>query len=231
MYASGYCILPAHYLYDKEALKKIKHVSDKSHIYLIGYLPELVIQDFTQEGRQLIVHFLVLGTSYKVLLRIPDGYDLSFDNKVAFLKNAEGNKIYPNADIQTLALNKQHNILNFEVKYIGQAYGKDGNRNCIDRLLKHETLQKISLKGVPDGYDLYIVLLEVYENNKLITVMNPFAKEKDESNDRIKSGIEKLRETTEAEKTSLYEASLIRYFYLEFNKEFKIAFHQQTLKY
>jgi len=41
--------------------------------------------------------------------------------------------------------------IGFEVKYIGQAYGDAGSRNALDRLLKHETLQKIALNGAPNG--------------------------------------------------------------------------------
>lgn len=73
-----------------------------------------------------------------------------------------------------------------------------------------------------------MLLLAIQPNNQLFTVMNPFAINKDDGKARIKAGIDKLFSTTEQERTTLYEASLIRYFYPEFNKELKIAFHQQT---
>lgn len=38
----------------------------------------------------------------------------------------------------------------FDIQYIGQAYGKSGSRNALDRLRKHETVQKIALQGVPE---------------------------------------------------------------------------------
>lgn len=120
--------------------------------------------------------------------------------------------------------------MTFEVKYVGQAYGQDGSRNAVDRLLKHETLQKIALKGVPDGHQLTLLLLAVQPENQLFTVMNPFAKNKDGSGERIKAGLEKLYNTTEIERISIYEAALIRYFYPDFNKEFKDSFPSTNLK-
>lgn len=66
--------------------------------------------------------------------------------------------------------------------------------------------------------------------NQLVTVFNPFAKNKDEGGTRITSGLEKLFNTTEEERVSLYEAALIRYFYPEFNKEFKDSFPSTKLK-
>ena len=50
------------------------------------------------------------------------------------------------------------NLIDFEVLYIGQAFGDGGSRNALDRLLKHETLQKIAVKGVPAGSVLMLLL-------------------------------------------------------------------------
>lgn len=61
-------------------------------------------------------------------------------------------------------------------------------------------------------------------------MINPFAKNNDESGARIQSGLQKLFNTTEEERVSLYEAALIRYFYPEFNKEFKDSFPSTNLK-
>jgi hypothetical protein len=120
--------------------------------------------------------------------------------------------------------------MDFQVKYIGQSYGKNGSRNALDRLLKHETLQKISLKGVPSGYRLSLLLLEVEPNPQLLTVMIPNAKDTESDGDRIKSGIDKLYNTSDQERITLYEASLIRYFMPEYNKEFKNSFPSTNLK-
>jgi hypothetical protein len=90
--------------------------------------------------------------------------------------------------------------------------------------------KKIALKGIPDGHQIALLLLAVQPNNQLITMMNPFAQRHDDEGTRIKSGLDKLFNTTEEERTSLYEAALIRYFYPEFNKEFKDSFPSTNLK-
>jgi hypothetical protein len=118
----------------------------------------------------------------------------------------------------------------FMVKYVGQAFGSDGSRNAIDRLLKHETLQKIAVKGVPDGYTLQVILLEIHTDNRIITVFLPNAKSKDDDGKRCRLGLDKLFGTTDAERVSLYEAALIRHFSPEFNKEFKNSFPSTNLK-
>jgi len=146
------------------------------------------------------------------------------------LQDKTGEKYWPNEEDLQVTLSSESKAVNFEVKYIGQAYGDGGSRNAIDRLLKHETLQKISLKGVPDGHKLSLLMLSIEPSTQLFTVMNPFAKNLDEGGARIKSGLDKLFNTTEEERISLYEAALIRYFYPEFNIEFKDSFPSTNLK-
>lgn len=88
----------------------------------------------------------------------------------------------------------------------------------------HEKLQEICIKGVPQGHGLYLLLIEVAIGTNLNTIFNPQAKDQDNTHDRILKGLQAQAETTEAEKTTLYEASLIRYFEPPYNKEFKENF-------
>src|ERR1700744_6292950 len=96
--------------------------------------------------------------------------------------------------------------LNFDIQYIGQSYGSDGSRNALDRLRKHETLQKIALQGVPEGYRLELLLLEVVPATRVVTLFNPKAKNKTQGGQRIKAGLDKLFGTDEKERVSLFEA-------------------------
>jgi len=93
-----------------------------------------------------------------------------------------------------------------------------------------ETLQKIALKGVPEGCLLTLLLLEVQPSTMLVTLFNGHAQSKTEGEKRIKYGLDKLYGTTEQERISLYEAALIRYFSPQFNKEFKNSFPSTNLK-
>lgn len=61
-------------------------------------------------------------------------------------------------------------------------------------------------------------------------MFNPRAKDISKGEERIKAGLDKLFGTDEAERTTLYEASLIRYFEPRYNKEFKDSFPSTNLK-
>jgi len=135
----------------------------------------------------------------------------------------------PEVDI-IYRLSREFRAVNFEVVYIGQSYGNNGSRNSVDRLTKHETLQKISLEGVPEGYEISIYMFPIEPDNRIITKINPHAKNKNKDSDRIKNGIKKLRSTTEAEKVTLYEASMIKYFQPKYNKEFVNIFPSTNMK-
>ena len=230
MYATSFCIIPAESIYDKEALAPLMSVIKTCHIYLIGYVPKIDFVGAKQDSNKLSLFFSILDDKYTLETDVPDGLKLEQDDGAFFLSNEQGERILPDKSSIQVRLCHESNVVNFEVKYIGQAYGKDGSRNAIDRLLKHETLQKISLKGVPDGYQLTLLLLEVQPNTQLFTVFNPHAKNKDEDSYRIKAGLDKLCGTTEQERIALYEASLIRYFLPSYNKEFKNSFPSTNLK-
>jgi len=230
MYAYSFCTIPAEGIYDKEALAPLMSVIESCHIYLIGYTPVINFVDAQQEGGQLNLKFTVTGNEYTVSYDLPEGLSLKQDGELFYLGDLSGQRFFPNEQEMQARLSSESKAVNFEVKYIGQAYGQDGSRNAVDRLLKHETLQKIALKGVPDGYRFSLLLLAIQPNNQLFTLMNPFASNKDEGPSRIRSGLDKLFNTTEQERIALYEASLIRYFSPEYNKEFKNSFPSTNLK-
>lgn len=230
MHAFSFCTIPAEGIYDKENLAPLMSVIETCHIYLIGYTPKIEFIDAQQKESVLALKFSILGKDCIISSKLPPGLSLKRDGELYYLEDVLGQRCWPNEYEMQARLSSELKTINFEVKYIGQAYGQDGSRNAIDRLLKHETLQKIALKGVPDGYRLSLLLLAVQPNNRLITTINPFAKNHDVGSARIESGLEKLFNTSEEERISLYEAALIRYFYPEFNKDFKDSFPSTNLK-
>ena len=229
MYAYSYCTMPAEAIYDKAILQSMMSVIETCHIYCIGYTPIVDFTGASQTGDELNIQLNVLGKKYTVTYSIP-GLIYKMEDGYNFLEDPTGERFWPDMEHVQARLSNEFKAVTFDVKYIGQAYGQDGSRNAIDRLLKHETLQKIALKGVPSGHKLTLLLLSIQPSNQLITMMNPFAKNGDSGDARIKQGLDKAQNTTEAEKISLYEAALIRYFYPEFNKEFKDSFPSTNLK-
>ncbi|MBO1855017.1 hypothetical protein J4G52_15900 [Burkholderia cenocepacia] len=230
MYALNYCTIPAESIYDEDALTPLMSTIENCHIYLIGYTPIIRFNSAQQIGRKLELNYTVTKNNHTLLLELPDGLSLKHEGDVDYLEDENGRRCWPSEKLIKPALEAKAGDMTFQVKYVGQAYGQSGSRNAIDRLLKHETLQKIALKGAPEGYRITLLMLTIQPNNQLITIMNPFAKNKDESGKRIESGLAKLFNTSEEERISLYEASLIRYFYPEFNIEFKNSFPSTNLK-
>jgi len=230
IYAFSYCTIPAEGIYDKEALKPLMSVIETCHIYLIGYTPIVTLLDATQNRNVLSLRYSVAGEEVQLPYEIPEGLHLKRIGDQFYVEDSDGRKVWPSMEEVLLRLCRELQVVDFEVKYVGQAYGEDGSRNAVDRLLKHETLQKIALKETPENYRLSLLLLAIQPSNQVITVMNPFAAQKDEASERIQSGLDKLYNTDEKERVALYEASLIRYFYPEYNTEFKDSFPSTNLK-
>jgi hypothetical protein len=147
MYALSFCVLPAEGIYDESVLKQIGSTVDSCHIYLIGYTPRIELIESSQAGRYLRLAFRILGKQHSVTFEIPDGLSLKRDGDYSYLEDSSGDRHWPNDQLIQRKLSQVTSAVTFDVKYIGQAYGREGSRNAIDRLLKHETLQKISLKA------------------------------------------------------------------------------------
>ena len=107
----------------------------------------------------------------------------------------------------------------FEVLYIGQAYGKDGNRTAFDRLEQHATLQKILTEYRNDHPDkhIYILLLEIQKQLAMSFDgrSKEYMKTEEESDKHMKQVCCNLPE--EDQVINITEAALINYFKPEYN--------------
>lgn len=230
LYADSFSLFPARSIYDEEALKPFMSVIERCHIYLVGTVPKMDFVSVRQSEQMLFVSMKVLGKIYDVSWPLPDGMKLKVEDEFWCLLDEQGaRRGLPSDEIfRKMALT--HDCLRFDVQYIGQAYGADGSRNALDRLKKHETLQKIAVQGVPEGYRLELILLQVVPGTRVITVFNPKAEEKSTGGQRIKAGLDKLFGTDEKERVSLFEAAFIRYFRPPFNEKFKDSFPSTNMK-
>ncbi|WP_313238811.1 hypothetical protein [Delftia acidovorans] len=230
LHANSFVIMPAEGIYDDKALLRFKEVSPKCHIYMIGYTPNLSLKYIYQDNRKAVFSLTVGGFPVEITSNLPDGANVSQEEDDWLVKDEGGNRYVVDYLDLGLALKNICSTF-FHVLYIGQAFGKNGERSALDRLVKHETLQKISLlNGAPGGTGLTIMLLEVMSKTSVMTIFNPNAKFRDDEGKRVRHGIEKLHGTTEKERIALYEAALIRYFQPRFNKEFKDSFPSTDLK-
>jgi hypothetical protein len=197
---------------------------------MIGLMPKVEFLSASLDEKTLHCQMRVLGKDFSVPFDVPDGLELGNDDGYWHLFDESGRRFFPNGDAMQTALSARTGEVYFDVQYVGQAFGKDGSRNALDRLKSHETLQKISLKGIPESHTLQILLLKIKKGNSVVTTINPFAKDSSQGEERIKAGMHKLFTPNEGERTTLYEASLIRYFEPPFNKEFKNSFPSTKLK-
>lgn len=229
MFATSYVQMPAWGIYEQDIVAEFKASIDTCHIYVIGTLPAVELVDDREEDGRLVIGLTVSGERFELVWPIPEGAKLIDTQQGRFLEK-DGLVWAPSEHDMMRRLNDEQDAIRFDVLYIGQAYGKDGSRNALDRLLKHETLQKISIKGIPADRRLTLLMLEIEPNNRMITLMNPRAENKEDGKKRIAAGLDKLFGTTDAERVTLYEASFIRYFQPPFNKEFKDSFPSTNLK-
>ena len=229
-FATSFVVIPAEAIYEQEALKQFQELLKTCHIYMIGAMPNVEFIGAREEKESLVTSYKVAELERELRWEMPSKGVLKEQDNMWYVIDENGNRFFPSETTALQRLNNEQNAIAFDVLYIGQSYGKDGSRNALDRLLKHETLQKISLKGVPEKHKLYLLLLEIQTGNRMITAFNPWAKEKDHGAQRIKSGINKLFDTSEAERITLYEASFIRYFQPQYNVEFKESFPSTNMK-
>lgn len=229
MYATGFVLMPAFGIYEEEVVAAYKPQLAKCHIYLIGTMPAIETVDHRLEDGRLVIGILVAGKRHELTWPMPEGVEMVETERGWFIKN--GNGYWAPSDNEIAQrLNREQDAIHFKILYIGQAYGKNGSRNALDRLLKHETLQRISVKGVPADRRLTLLMLEIEPGNRMITLMHPWAENKEDGSARISAGLDKLFGTSDAERVTLYEASLIRHFQPSFNKEFKESFPSTNLK-
>ena len=113
--------------------------------------------------------------------------------------------------------------LDFEVLYVGQAFGKDGKRITIDRLKSHEKAQKIffdTQNKFPD-YEVWFLSLTIVP--ELYTMYKPAEKLSQSKLNKIVSDQRNVEQNPISlnQLITITEASLIKYFNTyEYNKEY-----------
>ena len=120
----------------------------------------------------------------------------------------------------------------FEVLYIGQAYGKDGERTAFDRLEQHSTLQKILTtyrSSHPDKH-IYILLLEFQEQLTMSFdgISMEYARTEEESDIHMEEVCSNLPKGNQV--INITEAALINYFKPEYNVNFVENFPNENHK-
>jgi len=152
----------------------------------------------------------------------------TFSDKEGVLLGARPSTLIDSFQVQD---NLDLSTLDYEILYIGQAYGKDGKRTALDRLSAHETVQKIythSLTQNPDS-DIWFLLTNFEQQSMLMAAGANLIKVNKENSKTEKKKLEHLFKNngisiSEKQKINFTEAALIKYFQPKYNIEFKDSF-------
>lgn len=220
-------LISSNVIYDDEKINKIRS-NGKFHIYIIGMITDVYLNRSFLDGSNFFIEACVSGESKTISFVMPGiAKEVKTEDEIYY--EIDGERWFPSLEdiCDKLNVNKKNGT--FKVLYIGQSYGTSGSRDVFDRLKKHETLQKIALSGIP-AHHLYILLLDVNNCGGVVTIMNPNAENQAENDARINNGIYKIKNTTDEEVISIFEACMIKYFNPEFNHIFANSFPSTNLK-
>ncbi|MCM7533976.1 hypothetical protein [Enterobacter hormaechei] len=114
-------------------------------------------------------------------------------------------------------------LSSYEVLYIGQAVGKNGSRNAVERLKNHSKLQKILAQTHYSKPDQEIMLfMYAFEHEQVFSSLDGrsgLLDDTDSDDKRFKLALKNRPNQNQA--INMIEAALIRYFQPEFNEKFK----------
>lgn len=224
----------------------IKHEDEinlsKCHIYLITARPIPYFKEgsITHKNNTLsgILCYKIDGNEYEIsfddypwklgedVVKIEHKYP--FREVLSYKKNDEIDTYVPASHLANIYIprsSEEIKLKQYEVLYIGQSLGQ-GNRSAVDRLTRHETLQKILALTHYDYPDKEIMLFMLeFDNDQVLTTIDGRAKNADNSNKNETRLINAIKNPpNKKQKIGMIEAGLIRYFQPHYNDKFKIKF-------
>src|SRR5450755_293418 len=151
------------------------------------------------------------------------------------VENTEGNIVSKGvvAHLHTWVVGWPAEAIKHDVVYVGQAFGRHGERTAWDRLKRHETVQRILAETSPDK-QVWLTLASISDLNVFpeIDPRFPTQKSSAEDDEHIRHVIDAVYNDAfkEKEAVALAEAGLIRYFQPHYNDRMKYAFpaHKQV---
>lgn len=111
-----------------------------------------------------------------------------------------------------------NDLISAKVLYVGKAYGKDGNRNALDRLKKHEKLQEILANYVNKPDKSILIGMFEFAPARMIENFNGASNIEyiqEEEEERIQKAVN--GDIPIKDQIAIIEASIIRYFVPEYN--------------
>lgn len=221
------------FLLDQDSLNDFELKSAKPHIYIV--LSRKRINISSQRLDKNHPYFEIIlpdGFSKHIPVTVDndDFIDLKVEKNNFILKDENGTLLHGGKLGFLLHLFKKMEILDntlddiykYEILYIGQSFGKKGERIAPDRLLNHSTLQNIYFDCISSYVENDIWLLAMpFKWNFLAEFQNTTCT-KDEDQCHFKSVLK--NPPPENQCVNIIEGSLIKYFQPKYNKEYKQSF-------
>lgn len=209
------------------------------HIYMITLVPKLT---FNKDSLQIFEDHISLEVNVKTEEKEEvetlefavdpkiNHKELTFEidkpRKSITIKNDKGHGVKARIISLYTMLSKKN--LETEIIYIGQSFGKNGERTATERLKSHSTLQKIQselLFEAPER-DLALVLLEF--TPRLLSSMDGISKNYETNEEEDKAHLRQIMGNPPLELNNqiinITEAALINFFKPEYNEKFKDNF-------
>lgn len=239
MYLHTYDIIQQQDFEIFESIRQNRQHNPNYNIYIIMKRPKISINpDFLEVDNDYIkLEFLIQTKDKKERRKVKinnefETNNISIDTKYPYnyfkLKSPENDYIFKSNHILD-EVQKQDpikdDLLDFEILYIGQSFGENGNRDAIERLSSHSTLQKIYSEAIinnPDS-DIWIMLCNFQQIN--LTSINGMIKTN--TSDEIEfERINKFLKGkfTDKQKINFTEAALIKTFKPPYNEKYKNSF-------
>jgi len=219
--------------------EEMQNELSKCHLYIIAArpLPYFDPESLKHENNMLSgkLCYKVKGEEFKVVFKdyrwkLEDNavsVSCNYPHKeiVSLDENNKETDIYLPASYLASKLNERC-FNDYEVLYVGQALGNQGNRSALERLKSHSTFQKIMGMTNHEYPDQEIMIfMYQFDNKQIFTSIDGAAKGADMSDDNEARLQEAAKNPPKKkQEIGMIEAALIRYFRPHYNEIYKIKF-------
>ncbi|PFM23835.1 hypothetical protein COJ41_09375 [Bacillus thuringiensis] len=213
-------------------------LESSNHIYMVALIPKLsydpdslrIFEDHISVKVNIITESSNISRNLEFALIQGNHKELKYNFDKPLKSLSVTNEAGQGVKIRVLSLYIEltRENLDAEIMYIGQAYGKAGERDALDRLKSHSTLQKIQSDVLFEEpmSDIAIILFEF--TPKLLASFDGMTKDYEKSSEEDQKHLINIMAQPPLELNNqminITEAALIHYFKPEYNEKFKNNF-------
>ena len=241
--------IPPKYLTSDDNIDFFKN--SNFHHYMIVKSPRVFFKEITIEGTDLNYTFIskFKGKDFIYQITLEDQLDNNikpifkynttktfvqiYDDSENLISEVDANLLFQKLCIDTFI--PEEYLPEWEILYIGKAYGQNGERTSLTRLKSHSTLQRILAEHFDNSSfeEIKIIALEFEKDTTFLNIQG-FLNGDTPQIDIEKSfkHIEDIKKkgVSELQKVNMIEAAMIKWFEPEYNDQLKNDFSNKELK-